>query len=335
MESGFFDQKLRINISYFDRNTSDILFRPSASISSILGLSISEVNTGDVKNSGWEFELGHNNKIGDFSYQIQGNLSIINNEVISLGVGNVELPNGLVGNGSNLFIGYPMEMYYGYLTDGVFLDENDIANWYDQSKLNPNTVPGDIRYIDINGPEGIPDGVVDATYDRTYLGSRIPKYTFSFNLSAQYRRFDFTAYLQGVSGVKGFLDAVPGFAFYGDVANLQRWQMEGRYNPDKPTRYPEYPRLEDIRQTGGPNTHMSDWWILDASYLRLKNLQVGYSLPDQILRPLRISKLRVFCSGENLFTYNNYRQGWDPEINTSGTYYPILGVFTIGVNANF
>lgn len=334
IETGFFDGKLTFNATYFDRFTYDILYKPSSSVSSVLGVSISETNTGEVKNKGWEFELGHQNKFGDFSYQVQGNLSIINNEVKTLGLGNVVQPNGLVGNGNDLFIGYPMEMYYGYKTDGVFISEEDVTKWANQTKVTPKAVRGDIRYVDISGPDGVPDGVVDPTYDRTYIGSRIPKYTYSLNLAAKYKNFDLSAFFQGVSGVNGRLDGYVGYAFF-NQGTIQKWQMDGRFNPENPVRYPAYPRLEIVTNSGTPNTELSDFWTTNASYLRVKNLQLGYTLPNSMLNAVHINQLRVYLSAENLFSFNNYRKGWDPEINTNGTYYPILATFTIGVNVKF
>jgi TonB-linked SusC/RagA family outer membrane protein len=333
-ESGFFDNKLLLNVTYFDRFTYDILYKPSSSVSSILGVGISESNTGEVKNKGWEFELGHQNTLGQFNYQINGNFSIIKNKVATLGLGNVEQPNGMIGNGSDLFIGYPLQMYYGYKSDGVFISEEDISSWADQSKVTPNPEPGDIRYKDISGPDGVPDGVVDATYDRTFIGSRIPKYTFSFNFSAQYKQFDFSALLQGVAGVKGRLEGYVGYAF-NNLGTIQQWQMDGRFDPENPVQYPEYPRLEIVTNSGTPNTVLSDFWTINASYLRIKNLQLGYTLPSRILEETKINSLRVYVSAENLHSFNNYRKGWDPEINTGGSYYPVLATFTLGVNVKF
>ncbi len=334
VETGFFDGKLTFNATYFDRFTYDILYTPSSSVSSVLGVGISETNTGEVKNTGWEFELGHQNIIGDFRYQIQSNLTIINNEVVTLGLGNVEQPNGLVGNGSDLFIGYPMQMYYGYKSDGVFISNDDITAWADQKKITPNAEPGDIRYQDISGPDGVPDGIVDPTYDRTYIGSRIPKYSFSFNLSAQYKNFDITAFLQGVSGVKGRLDGYVGYAF-NNLGTIQQWQIDGHFDAENPIRYPDYPRLEIVTNSGTPNTVLSDFWTINASYLRIKNLQLGYTLPKSVLEAANIGHIRIYFSAENLVSFNNYRQGWDPEINTEGSFYPILATFTMGVNVKF
>lgn len=334
VESSFFNGKLTLNATYFNRNTKDILFKPSSSVSTVLGVGISETNTGGIKNTGWEFDLGYRGALGKLKYSFNSNFSIINNEVITLGLGNVKQPNGYVGNGSDLFIGYPMQMYYGYFSDGVFQDAADISAWPVQTAVTPKPQAGDIRYKDISGPDGVPDGKVDPTYDRTYLGSRIPKYTFGANLGLSYRNFDLSVFMQGVAGVNGQLTGYAGNAFF-NLGNIQRWQMEGRFNPDKPTRYPDYPRLEVITNSGTPNTVTSDFWVINASYMRIKNMQLGYNVPTKILEKIRMNNLKLYVTGENMFSFNSYRKGWDPEINTGGSYYPILRTYTFGVNVKF
>ena len=327
-ESGFWDSKLTFNASYFYRRTTDILYQPSASYSSIFGLGISQVNTGTLENKGWEFELGYQDRVGKFNYHVNGNFSIIKNKVISLGMGNVEQPNGLVGNGSNLFIGYPMQMYYGYKTDGVFLTDDEVKQWNDQSAIAPNSKAGDFRYVDVTG-----DGKVDAA-DRTYLGSSIPKYTFGVNLGGEYKGLDFSILLQGVAGVKGYLDGFAGWAFYQE-GNIQKWQMKGTWSANQSERYPAYPRLEVMSTSGSNNTMTSDFWTLNASYLKVRNIQVGYTLPKNILKGSCISSLRFYVSADNPFSFSNYRTGWDPEISTGGSYHPILSTYTFGLNLKF
>lgn len=340
-ESILWDGLLNLNVSYFHRYTYDILFKPNASASAIFGLNMSEVNTGEALNHGWEFELGHNNQIGDFKYGINANLSIINNEVKSLGVGNVEQPNGLVGNGSDLFIGYPMQMYYGYVTDGLFVDQADIDSWFahtDQSVFGKNkeqTKPGDIRYVDISGPDGVPDGKIDATYDRTYLGSRIPKFTYGITLNGTYKGFDLNVFLQGVAGVNGMLAQFSAYSFYSE-GNLQKWQVAESFKPESPNRYATFPRLQ-VMNYNDHITQVSDYWVRNASYLRIKNIQLGYTLPKQCLKNTFISNLRVYVSSENPFTFHHYPEGWDPETFTAtdNGYYPILRNVTFGLNLKF
>ncbi|PKB00271.1 TonB-linked SusC/RagA family outer membrane protein [Flavobacteriaceae bacterium MAR_2009_75] len=334
IESGFFGNKLTFNATYFKRNTTDVLFKPSSSVSTVLGVGISETNTGAVQNTGWEFDLGHQNDLGDFSYSVNANFSIIQNEVVTLGLGNVEQPNGFVGNGSDLFIGYPMQMYYGYQTDGVFLNDTEIGDWPDMSAVNPTAQAGDLRYKDISGPDGVPDGQVDPTYDRTYLGSTIPKYTYGANINLNYKNFDFSVFLQGVGGVKGRLTNYAGYAFF-NLGNIQRWQMDGRFDANNPTRYPDYPRLEVITNSGTANTETSDFWVINAGYLRVKNAQVGYRVPKSATDIIGIDNLRFYLGAENLHSFNSYRKGWDPEINSGGSYYPILTTYTLGVNLKF
>ncbi|MDR1980694.1 MAG: TonB-dependent receptor [Tannerellaceae bacterium] len=322
---------LSFNASYFYRHTTNILYQPTSSVSSVLGTNLSEMNTGSLKNTGWEFDLSHQKSFGDFRYNISANFSIINNEVLSLGVGNVEQPNGLVGNGTDLFIGYPMELYYGYQTDGVFLDQNDIDEWYelnDQSSLMPKNSarPGDVRYVDIDG-----DGKVTASIDRKVLGSRIPKYTYAFNLGFKYKGIDLSAFFQGVAKVSGRLESYAGLAFH-NIGSIQRWMWEGRFNSENPQRYPSYPRLEILGNSAGNNGNLSDFWILDASYLRLKNVQLGYTLPKKLTQTWKMENLRFYLSLENPLTWSNYPNGWDPEINTDGHYYPRLATYTVGVN---
>ncbi len=333
-ESSLFRGKLNFNVSYFYRKTTDILYKPTSSVSTVLGMSLSEMNTGSLKNTGLEIELGYQSKIGELKYHANGNFTLIKNEVLDLGVGNVTQPNGLVGNGSNLFIGHPMQLYYGLVTDGVFLDQADIDAWYltnDQTSINPkvNARPGDVRYVDISG-----DGKVDLSKDRKVLGSQIPKFNFSFNFGFDYKGFDFSAMLQGVAGVKGMLDGWAGSAFY-NLGTVQQWMWDGRFNPASPTRYPAYPRLQVLGNSVGVNGQTSDYWVLDASYIRLKNIQLGYTLSPQILKKLHVDGLRIYTSAENLLTFNHYRKGWDPEINSSGDFYPILATYTFGINLKF
>jgi TonB-linked SusC/RagA family outer membrane protein len=333
-ESSLWGGKLNLNASYFYRKTTNILYKPTSSVSTVLGMSLSEMNTGSLQNSGWEFEIGHQNKIGAFKYHISANFTIINNKVLDLGVGNVIQPNGLVGNGSNLFNGYPMQLYYGLKTDGVFLDQADIDAWYlknDQSSINPKSgaKPGDFRYVDISG-----DGKVDLSNDRKVLGSQIPKYNYSLNLGLEYKGFDFSAMLQGVEGVKGMLGDYSGYAFF-NLGTVQEWMWKGRFDPANPTRYPEYPRLQILGNSAGVNGQLSDFWVLNAAYLRLKTIQIGYTFSPPVLKFIHVDGLRIYANAENPLTFDHYRKGWDPEINSTGDFYPILATYTFGINLKF
>ncbi|MBO9592950.1 MAG: TonB-dependent receptor [Niabella sp.] len=327
--------RLSFSAAYFDRYGYDILANPGSSYSAVLGFGVGTINAGKLSNKGWEFELGYNETRSKFTYGVRANLSVIRNKVLDLGPGlNIPQPNGLVGNGSSRFLGYPIDLYYGYRADGLFVDQADIDGYANQTAINPKPKPGDIRYKDISGPDGKPDGKVDATYDRAILGTNIPKYTYGIALHAGYAGVDFSALLQGVSGVNGRLTNYAGYAMYQN-GNIQRWQLDGRWTAQNPDRNARYPRMEEIANTGTPNTLLSDFWLLNGSYLRIKNIQLGYTLGEKRLKWMGIQSLRIFAAAENLATFSRYPKGWDPEINTAGDYYPILANFTLGVNVNF
>lgn len=329
IETAFFNNKLTFNASYFYRKTTDILYKPAASYSSIFGLSVSQVNTGALENKGWELEVGYQNKIGDFNYHVNGNFSIIDNKVITLGMGNVTQKNGMVGNGSDLFIGYPMQMFYGYKTDGVFLADSEVTEWHDQTAIAKGSKAGDIRYVDTTG-----DGKVTPE-DKVFLGSSIPKYSFGLNLGGEYKGIDFSVLLQGVAKVKGTLSVYAGYAFYQE-GNIQKWQMDNCWNVQQENRYPEYPRLEVMSNAGSNNTLTSDFWVIDASYVKVRNVQLGYTLPDQIAKRFGSSGLRFYVSLDNPLTFKSYRKGWDPEkTSNDGQYYPTMSTYTFGLTLKF
>lgn len=336
LEFGLFKNTITGSATYFNRYTYDILYTPSSSVSQVLGFALSQQNTGSLQNRGLEFTLNYNKTVGKVGLNISTNFSIINNKALDLGVGNITQPNGLVGNGSDLFIGYPMQLYYGYVADGLFVDQADVNAWPKYStSITAASKPGDIRYKDISGPKGVPDGVVDPTYDRTYLGSQIPKYTYGANLGVNYKGFDFNVLLQGITGVNGYLNGNFGYAF-NNGANIQRWQYEEHWTAANPDRNAGYPRIQNISNAGTANeTPISSFWVLNGSYLRLKNAQIGYTLPKAITQKANMSSVRVYLSGENIFTIDNYRKGWDPEINTGTNFYPILSNYTLGVNVTF
>jgi len=337
IEVSLWKQLISFSATYFDRYTYDILVSPSSSVSTVLGLTTGVQNSGKLSNKGWEFTLQHQNKIGKFSYNIGANFSIINNKVLDLGVGNITQPNGLVGNGSTLFVGHPMNVYYGYVADKLYKDAADVTAYTsstNQSAINANPQPGDIRYKDISGADGKADGKADATYDRTILGSQIPKYTYGINLGGRYKNLDFTILLQGIGGVSGYLDSYAGWALY-NTASIQRWQADNHWSAQNPNPNAAYPRLQLITNTGTPNTPVSSFWVINGSYLRLKNVQVGYTLPVSAARLLHVETVRFNLSAENLYTWSHYRKGWDPEVNSSGAYYPILANYSLGINVNF
>ncbi len=296
-------------------------------------------NFASMQNSGVELSVNYNEKIGDLKFSITSNFTSQKNEVTNIGKSDELITSfNISGSGAaaRTVVGEPIGYFYGYLTDGIFQNQSEIANGPTQPS---SVVPGDRRFKDISGPDGVPDGKVDGK-DRTNLGSGIPKYMFGTNLEASYKNFDFSVFLQGVAGVKilnnnlRFLHNIRNFNGTG-VQNVladvykERWHGEGTSNT--------MPRVAYI--PSGNNFLFSDAYIEDGSFLRIRNLQIGYSIPNSIVSNWGISKIRLYLSGQNLFTFTKY-SGYDPEVGSLGLLgngvdqgrYPVARSYMIGVN---
>ena len=317
-------------VDYFYKYTSDIL--APVEVASIMGMSVGQSNVGAVSNKGIEVNLTYNGKIGhDFTYSIAPNFTWIKNAVEKLSNGSkAEINN-------NRIVGQPIGIIYGYKTDGLFVDQAEIDGAPEQLVGKSSLKPGYVKYKDISGPDGVPDGKVDANYDRTVLGSTTPKYYYGLNLTAQYKGFDLSALLQGMGGYKRLIGSYMAYAFY-NGGQIQRWQADHCWTQEHPNKWAEYPRLETLNMNN-PNLQISDYWTRNASFLRLKTLQIGYTFPKRLVKNLGIENLRIYVSGQNLFSINSFYKGWDPE-NEIGTgdspnYYPINSIYSFGLNVRF
>jgi hypothetical protein len=258
------------------------------------------------------------------------------------------------GNGdiTNTVIGEPIQSFYGWIVDGIFQTQAEVQSSPVQNNTGPgvaydpakNTSPGDLKFKDISGPNGKPDGVIDA-FDRTFIGSYLPKFTYSLNYSASYKNFDLSVFFQGIQGNKIF--------------NAERVIVEGMirlFNSGTqvldawtPTHTnTSIPRAVNSDPNG--NSRVSTRWVEDGSYLRLKNLMIGYSIPVSALQSITkgtINRFRIYISSQNLFTVTDYK-GWDPEIGAVNTkanrtlttgidygQYPSARSFQFGIQAGF
>ncbi|MBL4561628.1 MAG: TonB-dependent receptor [Labilibaculum sp.] len=322
----FFNGMLSMTLDYFDKTTSDILY--PISVSGVLGLSSSEVNGGEVNNKGFEVILNYQKSFGDLHFGLSPNFSYYRNEVTKL------MDGKLQDIGKGLFVGESLNSIYGYVTDGLFIDVADIDSYATQPY---SAEPGFVRYKDISGPDGVPDGSVDATYDRDVIGSTLPKYSFGATITADYKGFDFSVLLQGLAGFEKQMGSYQAFALY-NGGNIQKWQAENAWTEDNPNRNAVYPKITGLNMGSG-TIQTSTYWNRDASFLRLKNLQIGYTFSNEITQKLKINKLRVFFSGQNLISWNHFYKGWDPEMYQStgdnSPFYPITSIYTFGVNVKF
>jgi TonB-linked SusC/RagA family outer membrane protein len=290
-------------------------------------------NIADMDNIGYDIELGYNKSFGEFDLSFNGNVSYVENEVTHLGNGVDFLSGGASIQSTNFPItrtqvGQPVNSFYGYKTNGIFQNQAEIDNYVSSNGtiIQPNAQPGDFKWVDMDD-----DGDIDSD-DRGFLGSSLPKFTFGFSLNLDYKNFDFFMFCQGASGNKIFqglrrLDIVN--ANY-QTAALGRWVGEGTSNT--------HPRLT-TNDTNNNFSNPSDFYLEDGDYLRLKTIQIGYSLPESILDKLGIDKLRVYYTAENLLTFTKY-SGYDPEIGggifgIDRGYYPQAVTNQLGINLQF
>lgn len=330
LDFGLFNGALNGSVEYFYKYTSDIL--AAVEVTNIMGRSVGESNVGAVSNKGIEVNLTYNGRIGrDFRFSITPNFTWVKNAVEELANGATEEIN------NNRIIGQPIGIIYGYQTDGLFVDQAEIDAAPEQLVGKSDLKPGYVKYKDISGPDGVPDGKVDAQYDRTVLGSTTPKFYYGLNLTASYKGFDFSALLQGLGGYDRLIGSYMAYAFY-NGGNIQRWQAENCWTESNPNKWAEYPRLETLNMNN-PNLQTSDYWMRNASFLRIKNVQIGYTLPRQWTEKIGMENVRLYVSGQNLYNFNKFYKGWDPE-NEIGTgdapsYYPITAIYSFGFNIKF
>jgi hypothetical protein len=287
-----------------------------------------------MENKGWELSLNYKKKFGKLGVDVTGMLSDVKNNVKGLIDG---LP--FLGDGIRTTAGQALDSYFGYQMIGFFADSNDIKNspvqfgipWNVSPTVGPK--PGDVKYADISGPQGKPDGIIDAN-DRTFLGNAFPRYEYSINLNLTYAGFDLNIFGQGVGKRNNYLSgtgAVP-FASADFAASLLEHHKD-YWRPDNQNA--TFPRLLPSG-FGGNNYLLSSHWIRSAAFFRLKNVNLGYTLPQSVVKKAKISSLRIFVSGQNLFTLTKAWKGFDPEINNANAeFYPVMRTYTAGVNVTF
>ena len=330
LDFSLYKGKFSGSVEYFYKYTYNIL--SSVQRANIMGRSVGNSNVGAVSNKGIEIELTYNGNIGkDFRFSLRPNFTYIKNAIEKLADGATEDIN------NSRIVGQPIGILYGYRTEGLFVDQQEIDNAPNQIVAKTNLKPGYIRYKDISGENGTPDGQVNALYDRTVLGCQTPKYYYGLTVTAAFKGFDINVLFQGLGGHQRMIGNYMAYAFFNN-GNIQRWQIENRFRMDAPDKWAEYPLLQNL-SNNHPNMELSDYWIRDASYLRLKNLQIGYTLPKSFTQKMRIENVRIYASGQNLFLWSGYYKGWDPENemvrqeNTS--FYPLNSTYSFGLNFIF
>jgi len=319
IESQFFKSRLGVELGYFTKTTSDLLAKVDPPIS--VGTGFLLTNAGSIRNNGIEYILSWRDKMGDFTYGISTNGATLKNRVLSLGNDNSDI---VTGSYHITAVGHPVGALYGYVQDGIFQNQAEIDSYFPAPWAS---IPGDIRYKDLNGDSKITDK------DRKFIGSTIPNFTYGVNLNVGYKKFDVAIDFNGVSGNKIVntkkLPTYAQFNFY--TTSLDRWHGEGTST------------LEPSLNTARGNNFVPSTNLLESgSYFRVRAIQLGYSVPDNVVKAMGASKFRVFVNAQNPLTFKN-NSGYTPEIgggildggvDTGGTY-PLPSVYTAGVTVNF
>ena len=318
----FFDNRFHVTADYYQKKTKDMLL--DLEIPDYIGFDNPEQNTGEMNTSGWELELSWNDRIGDFSYSVSANLSDFTSEMGDLG--------GIQFLGDQVkFKGSEFNEWYGYVSEGLFQTQEEVNN---SAVLNSVVAPGDIKYKDISGPDGVPDGIISSDYDRVLLGGSLPRYIYGGNIRLGYRNFDFSMVFQGVGKQNVRMSNMIVQPLLDNWGNMQEvidgnyWSV---YNTEAENLSVKYPRLTYNNRSN--NYAMSDYWLFKGRYLRVKNMTLGYNIPRSICEKVNINNIRVYGSVSDILSINKYPKGWDPEV--SGTGYPITASYLFGVSVKF
>ncbi len=318
LESAILNNRLSLVFDVFKKRTTDIL--RAVNLPSQVGDLAGPIrNIGTVDNSGFELGLNYQNSFNNFFYQINGSITSIKNKVINL--------NGQTIYNGNTVIkeGYPINSYNLIHAIGIFQTQEEIDGSPFQTK---DTKPGYIKYQDTDG-----DGFITED-DRVISGGVIPKYTYQFSLRLGYKNFEVNTFFQGVQKVDTYASLIAAQPFWFGTAVTKEWITDA-WTPEN--RNARLPILTTYESSVNENFRDSDFWLRDASYLRLKNLQVNYTLPQEFTNKFGINNLKLYVNGQNLLTFSKMKD-FDPEKNINGVNfyeYPTVKIYTAGINVTF
>ena len=332
VDVGFLGNRVTFTADWYDKRTSGMLM--SMQVPGYAGDSAPIGNVGTMSNSGVELDLSYRDNYGDFSWNISANATYTKNVLTELGDDATSLygSSHKIGQLTRGIVGLPFPYFYGHKSDGIFQNAEEVAAHVnkDGNLLQPNAQPGDVRFLDVDG-----DGDIDDD-DRTYIGKGTPDWSFGLNVGFEWKGIDFNMLLQGVVGNQAFNVTRRTDLYYINLPKtiLNRWTGEGTSNTQ--------PRF--MFDSPNNNYRSSDLWVEDASFLRARNVQLGYTLPQKWTQKVAVQRFRVYVQAENLFTLTKY-SGCDPEVTGGNGFSSDLGVdrgvypqsrtFSVGVNLNF
>lgn len=326
IDANFFTNRLQLTADYFQKTTRDMLL--ALEIPSFLGFSNPSQNAGIMKSKGWEFQAAWQDQVGELKYGVSFNLSDIRSRLGDLG-GTQFLGDKIKREGSEF------DEWYGYKTAGLFQTDEEVAN---SPTINASVRPGDVKYLDISGPEGVPDGRITPDYDRTLLGGSLPRMLFGGNIRLGYKGLSLNLAFQGVGKQNSRIDPImvtPLHTNWGSIPAILDGAYWSYYNTPEENQNARYPRLSRVQEA--TNLAMSDYWLFNGAYFRIKNLTLGYDLPSTFTDKIKMAGIHTFLSVSDFFTLTKYPKGWDPETASAGSAigYPITTQYLLGLAVKF
>ena len=324
VDLAMFRNRLTLTADVFQKNTYNMLL--SRKIPDVLGYSDPQDNIGDMHTKGWELQVGWSDRVGDFSYAASFNVSDYTSIMGNLG--------GYQSLGSNIIKeGVEYNAWYGYKSPGLFLSQEEIDN---AALLYTNVRPGDVRYSDLSGPDGEPDGIINADYDRTVLGSSTPHYQYGGTLNFGWKNWDLAMAFQGVGYVLTKLDQAMVYRdgdAYTFPVEYDKWYYSELKTPEQNAKA-KYPRATLTNSAKNNYEQMTDFWLFNGAYFRMKNITLSYTIPSRLTKKINVQRLRLYTSATDPFSISNFPQGWDPESYANLSAY-MVKTFTVGAQITF
>lgn len=323
LDAAFFKDRLHLGFDWYWKTTKDMLL--DVNIPYIMGFGNPSSNAGTMATRGFDLELGWSDRVGDFAYSISANLSDFESKVTKM--------NGsdqINGNRINREGGYYNE-WYGYVCEGIYQTQDEVN---ESAVYNASVRPGDLKYKDISGPEGVPDGKITPEYDRVPLGNSLPRFQYGGQVNLSYKGVEFNMSFQGVGKRLCYLSTPmvqPIRDNYGNVPQIIDGNYWSVFNTAEENAKAFYPRMT---KTGITNNYLaSNHWIFNGGYFRVKNITLAYNFPERLIAKAAMKGLRIYASVTDPFCISGYPDGWDPEMGTSS--YPITTSAILGLSIKF
>ena len=325
IDLAFLDNRLSATFDWYYKKTRGMLIE--VPVAPVIGLSNPYDNLGEMHTRGWELSLGWRDTVKDFTYKINFNLS----DDVSI-MGDIS-GKEVISGGKIIKEGYEYQSWYGYKTNGLFQTQEEV----NASPTLGTQYPGDVRYVNLADPMGGNEQIT-AEYDRTVLCSSLPHFCFGATVDLYWKGFDFNLTLQGVGKRNGYLSDYMVQPLRGQVYNFPTylaggasWSYKNTIAQNAAAKYPRYSWVSGGSTSTMGNYAYSDYWIIDGSYLRVKNITLGYTFPSKWMQRIRVKELRLAATLTDFFTFSHYPVGWDPEVGA--TSYPITksAVFSVSI----